>query len=336
MTNRFFHLRRSGFVVTALASVLVAGSAQAQEKVTYLLDWLPTGKAAPAYVGIRQGFFAKEGLEVTVRSSRGATDVISKLATGANELGSGGLSSLMAARAAGPMPVKAVYSIFNKQPDTILTVKGKGITSLKDLKGKSLATASFTSSNDVWPFIASANGLDLSTVTFLKVDNTALTPLLAAGKVDAIITWMTSVAGAEAALKQSGKEVVALPWWDYGLDGYSLSIFASDKMIKERPDVLARFLRAYRRATEFALDNPEIAAKDYLALVPDANAETALAEFKASMPLTRNEISAKFGMGTFDADLTKRTWEWVAKSQNFPLDKIDPTSVVDQFAVPKS
>jgi NitT/TauT family transport system substrate-binding protein len=61
------------------------------------------------------------------------------------------------------------------------------IKTIKDLAGRSLATATFSSSNALWPVIARANGLDPDSVKLLKVDNNALGPMLASGRVDATI-----------------------------------------------------------------------------------------------------------------------------------------------------
>ena len=77
------------------------------------------------------------------------------------------------------------------QPDAIFATEGSGITTLKDLEGKKIATATFSSSNVTWPLIVKANGVDPAKVKLLKVDPGALAPMLAAGQVDATINWST-------------------------------------------------------------------------------------------------------------------------------------------------
>ena len=58
--------------------------------------------------------------------------------------------------------------------------------------------------------------------------------LLAQGKVDATINWITVAPLFERVLRQAGKELLVLPWSTQGLDGYGLTLFASDKMIREQ------------------------------------------------------------------------------------------------------
>jgi NitT/TauT family transport system substrate-binding protein len=319
----------------ALALLLASASCCAADKIVFQLDWLPGGDKAAVYLGVQKGYFADEGIEVTIQPGRGSSDAITKIGTGSADLGTGGISALMMASAEGGAPVKAVMSIYSKQPDAIFTVKGSGITVLKDVAGRKIATAPFSSSNTVWPVILTANGLDLTKVQMINADVPALAPMLATGKVDATINWVTVAPAFEAVLKQAGKELVIIPWSDFGLDGYGLCLFASDKMIKERPQVLTRFLRAYLKATQAAVADPAAAAAALKSMVPEADLAAAAAEYKASVPLIKNPVSERDGMGAFDPKLLKATWEWVAKAKNYPLAKIDPEKLVDRSFLPK-
>jgi NitT/TauT family transport system substrate-binding protein len=100
--------------------------------------------------------------------------------------------------------------------------------------------------------------------------------------------------------------------------------------------MLARLVRAFQKAVAFVVANPLRAAKDLKAMVPDADVETDAAECEAAALLIKNEISEKNGMGTYEPTLLAKTWEWVAKAQNFPIDKLRPDAVVDRSFVPKS
>lgn len=330
MVNRLLGL------AAVAAAALTGVNAFAADKVIYQLDWLPSGEETFPYVAQQEGFFAAAGLDVEIRTGRGTTDVLTKMSTGTAQFGSGGLGALMQAAAQNKVPVKAVLSIFNKQPDAIFTYEGSGIKTLKDLAGKTVATQTFTSSNALWPVVAAMNGLDISKVKLIKADPTASTALLATGHADALINWVTSGGEIESVLDQAGKKMVVLPWSKFGLDGYGLSLFASDDEMAKHPDVVARFVGACAKAIVFSLDHPEAAAKDLKAIVPMIDVKSALAEVQTTIPMTRNEISAKYRMGTFDPQLVKDTWKWIAKSQSYPLDKLDPESVIVRSFVPRS
>lgn len=318
-----------------VALTIASTGAFAADKVIYQLDWLPSGEETFPYVAQKEGYFAAENLEVEIRIGRGTTDVLAKMATGNAEFGSGGLGALMQAAAQGPMPVKAVLSIFNKQPDAVFTYAGSGIKTIKDLAGKTVATATFTSSNALWPVVASINGLDLTKVKLIKTDPTATAAMVATGKADALINWVTSGGEIEAVLKDAGKKTVVLPWSEFGLDGYGLSLFASNDEIANHPDIVARFVVACEKGIQFSIAHPEAAAKDLKAAVPLVDLDAAIVEVKSTEVVTKNAISDKFGMGTFDGVLLHHTWQWIAKSQSYSLDKLDPERIVDRSFVPK-
>ncbi|WP_158809736.1 ABC transporter substrate-binding protein [Beijerinckia sp. L45] len=328
--------RRSIGALTAAFLLASAVSASANDKVRFVLDWFPAGYIGFTHIGVKHGFFAAEGLDVTIDIGRGGSDAVTRVATGTDDFGGASLSALMTAAANSPMPAKAVMAVYSKSPDAIVTKADSGINSIKDLSHKTLATATFSGSNQVWPLIAKSNGLDISTVKLLKVDDNAVGPMLASGNADAVISWMTSAPLYTTLVAPSGAKLKVLAWSDFGLAGYNWSIMASDRMIKEHPETVARFLRAYKKSVEYVMEHPEESGKDLHEMVPNTDAATNTAEIIAMKPLIRNEISERTGLGAFEPALVAESWKWVAGAQGFPLDKIDPQSVIDRSFVPKS
>ncbi len=105
--------KRALRVLTGLFLLIGASApAFAAEKILFMIDWLPAGDKAVAYLGVQAGLFAAEGLDVTIQSGRGSSDVVTKLGTGAADMGTGGLAALLQARAEAPVPVKAIASIY--------------------------------------------------------------------------------------------------------------------------------------------------------------------------------------------------------------------------------
>jgi NitT/TauT family transport system substrate-binding protein len=328
--------QRALTALTGLALLISAAApGSAAEKVLFMIDWLPAGDKAVPYLGVQKGLFADEGLEVTIQSGRGSSDVVTKLGTGAADMGTGGLAALLQARAQTPVAVKAVASIYTLQPDAIFTTEGSGISTLKDLAGKQIATATFSSSNVSWPLVLKANGVDPAKVEMLKTDPGALAPMLAAGKVAGTINWITVAPAFAKPLAETGKKLKVIAWSDYGFDGYGLSVFASEKILTERPETVKKFMRAYMKATAMAIADPGAAAAALKAMVPEVDVDVAKAQFSASVPLIVNAISKKDGGGAFDKALLAKTWKWTAEAQNMPLDKLDPETAVDRSFLPK-
>jgi NitT/TauT family transport system substrate-binding protein len=318
---------RSMLVAFTIGSCLPA---QAVEKATVVLDWLPGGTKAVIYVAVQQGFFQKEGLEVKIEHGRGTTDALTKLAVGHAQFATGGLPSLLEAIAESKIPVKAVRSFYSKQPDALFVVKGGKVRTLRDVIGARVGTTTFTSSNTLWPVFLSKNSISPESVTLTKFDPGAVAAMLATGRVDATINWVTQATTFADVLQQAGKELSIIPWSEFGLDGYGWSLFASDEEIRQRPQVVKAFVRAMSKAVEFSIENPAQAGRSVNAIAPAVSAEKATAEFLTTIDLMRNDVSKKHGMGAFDAELLRRTWAWVAESQKYQINRIDPEMAVNR------
>jgi len=327
-------LLRRGLAVLFLACDLSL-TAHSAERLTYMNDWLPGGDKALPFYGVQKGLFAKAGLDVSVQTARGSSEAITRIGTGVADVGSGGLAALLQAKSQSSVPVSAVLSIFPLQPDAIFTAEGSSIKTLKDLEGKKIATATFTSSNVIWPLILKANGIDESKVTLIKVDPAALLPMLATGQVDGTINWSTASPAFVKALGEVGKKLKIIPWSEYGFEGYGYSLFAADKLIAERPDTVRTFVKVFAEATKMALADPKGVAACLKVTFPEMDVDLIEQQFQTIVPLIDNPVSKAEGFGTFTKDRLFKTWEWTAKAQNIPLDKIDPEKTVDRSFIPK-
>ena len=313
-----------------VGSVLLAACpAGAAEKIIFQFGWLPGGDRAAYYVASHAGLFAAEQLEVQLLAGKGSTDALTKIATGAADMGEGGLDALFTAKLQNEVPVTAVMPVYTKPPDALVTTTASGIKSLKDVAGKSVATSPFTSSNGPWPFLLQMNGISLSSVKMINADPGALGPMLAAGRTDAIIQYVANAPATAMILQETGKTIHVIPWSDYGLKGYSSSIFVSNKVLATRRDAVVRFTRALKKAEQMMQDNPDGAAAAMKAMIPELDLVTTKALVVATLPLIFNENTRQDGLGVFSPALVKTTWEWVAKQQNASPDKLDPMKSID-------
>ncbi|MBP7564991.1 MAG: ABC transporter substrate-binding protein [Burkholderiaceae bacterium] len=322
-------------VFGALAAVALAAagtSVLAADRLVAQLDWLPSGDKAAFYVGAAQGFYAEEGLEVVIQTGRGSADALTKIATGAADVGSAGFSALLSAAAQNAIPVKAVYSYFTELPDSFLTVQGNGISTIKDMTGRKLGATALSSSRVLMPLVFETNGMKLSDVQLQTVDANVLASMLAAGRVDAISAFRTQSSLVESMLREQGKQMHVLPWSAFGLQSYGTVVVASDRLISQRPDVLRRFLKAFRKSVDHALANPDAAGAAVKKAAPEIDEKVATAQFRLAMPLIRNATSQRDGAGEFTPALVQESWKWVAKSENLPEGKLQPMSVVHRVA----
>lgn len=324
--------------LAALAATLTLAlgtAAGAAEPVIYQLGWVPGGTNAIEYYALAKGYFAAEGLDVTIRSGNGATDTLSKVAAGAADIGNVGLDAALAAAAEQKVPAKVIYALFTKNPGSIHVGAGSGITTLADLAGKKIALPAYSSTTVTWPLFARRNGLDPDRIDTVKVDASALAPMLASGQVDAIVNWVTVAPLDRAVMAAAGREMVVIPMSEHGLESYSAALAAGDTFLEQRPEVARAFLRALAKATPAAIADPDGAAAAIHALVPEVDAAIAAQEFRAAIPLIENEVTRAAGLGRFDPAQVAKTWDWVAQSQGFAPAALDPMSVIDMSFVPE-
>lgn len=320
------HCLRSAVLVAAL---LLAAPVMAAEKIVFQLAWLPGGDRAMFYLAVQSGLFAAEGLDVQLLGGKGTSDALTKLATGVADMAEGTFDALLTAKVQNDIPVKAVMPIFTKMPDGLETTVESGITSLKDLAGKKVAIGQFTSSIGPWPILLRMNGVDPGQVNLTKVDANALAPMLATGQVDAIVHFVVMAPSTAAVVGEAKKTLRVIPWSEYGLTGYSSSILVSENMLSARRDAVIRFTRAIGKANLMMRADPDAAARAAKQMVPQLDVLSTQMMVKATLPLIFNENTEKDGLGVFSPALVKTTWEWVAKQQNVPLDKLDPMASVD-------
>lgn len=321
-------------LIIGLSIAYFSQVALAADKVTFQLDWLPGGDKAPLYVGIQQGFFAAQNIQVKISHGRGSTDAISKIATGTADIGLSDLVALMLAKSEQTIPVSAVYSVFSEAPHAFFVLEGSGISSVKDVANKKVATSPFTSSNVFLPLLLSVNQVPPNSVRVIKTDPGALNPMLLTGNADVVISWITDTEKYRLQAKSANKKLQVLPWYDAGLEFYSTAIIANDRFLKQRPDVAKRFINAYSQAIDFTWKNPYKSAQMVSDLVPEVEAKSAAETIKSISGLVYNQASEKHGVGVFDPERLSVTWQWTARAQQRKVEAFDPESAINRNFMP--
>ncbi len=327
---------RARLMLAMVAGVfLLHGPARAADKLIFQLGWIPTGERAQAYVAQRRGLFEAANLDVTILGGKGSSYMFTTLGTGVADVGEGSFDALLGSKVSADVPVTAILPVFTKVPDAVISSAARGVKTMQDLVGKTVATAPFNSSNLPWPFVLKVNHIDPDSIKMLKADPSTLAGLLARGQVDGIILWVTSVPVVAPILKEAGTTPVVLPWSAYGFEGYSNTLFASDKALAGKRDAVRRFVSAIKQAELLIKADPARAAADVKAIVPETDEAIVLGGINTCLPLMFNEITDRDGFGQWSPKLVETTWDWVSKEQNVAKDKLDPLKSVD-FEIGKS
>ena len=72
--------------LVAVLLVLAAAPAAAQQKLDFILNWVPGGDHAPYYYAKAQGWYAKEGIDLNLEPGKGSMLAVQKVGAGANPI----------------------------------------------------------------------------------------------------------------------------------------------------------------------------------------------------------------------------------------------------------
>ncbi|MEM2207565.1 MAG: ABC transporter substrate-binding protein [Sulfolobales archaeon] len=239
--------------------------------VRFTLDWAYQGPQAPFLVAYYKGFFADEGLSVTVDRGYGSAKVISDVAAGLFDIGFGDVNSLIEFKSKNPdAKVKLVAVIHVRSPLSVVTLREYGISTPKDLEGKRLGAPAGDAARRVFPAFASAVGISLDKITWVTMDIPLREPMLKRGEVDAVTGFYYTVVINLLGLGVSEDDIVVFKYGDY-LPLIGNGIVVNEDFLKKNPDALTKFLRAIIRGIKYTIQNPDEAINVLLMRDPTLN-----------------------------------------------------------------
>ena len=131
------HVCRRWFLAASLALMAAPTLAEPLPKVKFTLDWRFEGPSAPFLLAKAKGYFQAEGVDVEIDSGSGSAGAVTRVATGAYEMGFADFNALVEYDAKTPgSKIQAVYMVYNATPAAVLTLKKTGIS--KDRKSTRL------------------------------------------------------------------------------------------------------------------------------------------------------------------------------------------------------
>jgi NitT/TauT family transport system substrate-binding protein len=244
---------------------LLAAPAAAQTSLKFSLDERLEGPGAIFLVPQDKGYFRNEGLDVTIDESGAAIEPISRVASGAYEMGFADINALIRYHDQHPAaPIKAIYMVYNKPPFAIVGRKSRGIAEPKDLENKKLGAPQTGSTYAQWPLFAKLNNIDVSKVSMENISIPVRVPMLAAGQLDAVLGYSFRV---YIDLKDRGvpvDDIVLMQMSNYGLKLYGSAIIVNTKFADEKPEAVKAFLRAFQKGLRDTIRNPATAVDSVL------------------------------------------------------------------------
>ena len=300
MKQRLFSCARvcaAALVLTVAGLPLVARAQEAPLNIATIA--IDTG--AEAFYGLEQGFFKKNGLDVTVDRISNGPAITAAVLGGSDDIGFSNLVSLAIAFKKGvPITLIAPAGLYSsKAPtSTCMVALNSPIKSAKDMNGKIFATNGLKNIGEFGPRAwIDKNGGDSSTVKFVEMPFPDMAGALSQGRIDASLM-------AEPTMTEAKSTTRLLSNCYDGIGSSYLigAYFTTTAWASAHPDLVKKFQNAMRETAIWANANqgktavilariskmdPDIAAKMYRSVYPE--------RLEAGMIQPIIDVTAKYG-----------------------------------------
>ena len=245
-------LNRRHFLGTAAATAAAASiplRARASTPFTMQAAWINDAEFAGYFIGIDEGYYAAECLDLTYLS--GGPDVIpeSTIIAGRADLALTTPDTTIKAIVEQGAPFKIIGAQYQKNPIGIVSLASNPINEPRDLIGKTLAVppVNVISVNAM----LALNGIDPGQVNIVPYAYDP-TPLIR-GEIDASLDFTTNV---PYTISQQGVEATSFLLYDFGFTIYNDTVVVTEETLTSKRAELVAWLRASRKGWEANFKDP--------------------------------------------------------------------------------
>jgi len=308
--------RRILLAAIAAVSLAAARPAAAADRASLRLNFLLSGVHTIFFLGKAQGAYATEGIDLDIGEGQGSVRTVQTVATGGDMFGLADGGSVIAGATRGAA-VTSVMGILNKSPYGLSFRAEAGVKTIKDVEGKLIAVTAGEASLPLLPALWKVNGVDGSKVRTLSVDGAGKIVAVLQRRVDGILAGLENQV---VVLDQKGMKQTVFSFADLGLNTEGLTIIVSRPTLTGKPDLVARFVRATRKAIELARQDPDKAVAAAVAEKPQADPALLKAQLLASFDLLESPDAKGKPLGTMAPQDWARTLDLMKQYQDVVTD----------------
>jgi NitT/TauT family transport system substrate-binding protein len=255
--------------------------------VTLAMGYIPNVQFAPFYVALEKGFFAEEGIDLTLDYGM-ENDLIELVAANQLQFAIAGGDQVLLGRSGG-RPIQYVANWYRRFPVAVTSINGD-ISDPKALEGQTVGLPGLYGANYIgWLALVQATGINPESVSLEAIGFNQV-PVLAQGDIDAAVVYAMNE---PLQLEQEGYTVSTILVADH-IDLVANGLITNDETAQNNPELVRGMVRAMLRGIEYTLQHPEEAFEitrqaKYGTGISDENAETQQAVLNASLDFWRNE-----------------------------------------------
>ena len=306
--------------IAAATALAVGGAAHAEDKVTFATNWKAQAAHGGFYQAVADGTYRKFGLDVTIQPGGPQVNNRPLLPAGRIDFLMTGNLLHSFDNVKNGVPTVAVAAMFQKDPQALLAHPNQGYEKFEALKNAPLALIAKDAQFTWWQWLKVTHGFRDEVI---KPYNYNLGPFLANPKA---IQQGYSVAEPIYVENQAHFKPVVHLLADHGFSTYSTLIEASAETVKNKPDLVQRFVDASILGWVNYLYGDRKAAN---AMMLKDNPEMTEAEMEASVALMKQQgivdsgEALTNGIGAMSAPRIKDFYEQMVKAGLYKPGDVD-------------
>jgi NitT/TauT family transport system substrate-binding protein len=319
-------MRRGWLVALGIAAALVAGGCgdddeetgggggEQAETTKLTVGVIPIADVAPLYLGIKQGFFEEQNLEIEPQLAEGGAAITPAVLSGDFQIGfSNTVSLLIAASKELPVTIISQGVLGGKTEEEawadLLVLKDGPIKEPKDLEGKTIAVNTLSNICEVTIRKSLSDmGVDDSTLKWAEVPFPDMNAALEAKRVDGACVVEPFVSQGKA-----GKAVGIDPFYvNTAPDLTVATYFTSKQYAAENPEVVEAFVTAMEKSLDYAQQNPDAVRQillEYTQIPPEAVENIKLPQWRQDITTDTvellSQLSLEYGLIESEPDLNE-------------------------------
>ncbi|HYN87720.1 MAG TPA: ABC transporter substrate-binding protein [Ardenticatenaceae bacterium] len=274
---RMRRLWLAGIVIGALlvsgcrgAGPVASTPPTARTPVKVAMGFVPNVQFAPVYVAIARGYFAEEGLDVTLDYGM-ENDIVQLVGTNALQFAVASGDQVLLAREKG-LPVVYVSTWFKRFPTALVSL-ALDLSDPRAVEGHSVGLPGLFGANYVgWLALAHAAGINTDEVRLESIGFNQV-PVLVEGRVDAAMVYANNE---PLQLAAQGHETISTAEVSDYINLVANGLITNETTIREQPELVQGMVRGLLRGLEETIARPEAAFDLVVAeFVPEAGGENA-------------------------------------------------------------
>lgn len=298
-------------VILFLAALIAVGCDKSDNKnsgiagkdgltaVRLTLDWKPEPEFGGFYAARENGLFAKNGLDVTLKTAGEGAPTWQLVATGKTEFATTGADHVLIARAGGA-DVVALFAVYQTCPQGIMVHQARGFTKMDDIFS--------------YPGTLAAEANAWLKFAMKKFGPGQVKVIGYAGGIAAFLakpdySQQCFITSEPILARRQGGDPQTFLIADAGYNPYATVVIARGDYVKNNPQAARAMVEACRQGWQAYLDNPAATNAVMGKLNPGMDAQTFVEAAAAQVPLIATDQTKASGLGA----MTKERWETLAR-----------------------